>query len=383
MAEREPSESPTGPQAGRISQADIEVGRARIVRPDGSHDADAVPDLDDQQLQDLYRWMVLERTFDERMVSLQRRGELGTYASGRGQEASIVGSGYALEGDDWLLGTGREAAAMLLRGVSIRDLVLFWRGVGDAAKFMAEENAMIAISIGSQLPMTTGAAWGMALDDAESVVAAYFGDGATSTGTFHEALNFAGVLGVPAVFFCQNNQYAISTPFEKQTRAGTLAQRAVGYGIEGIRVDGNDVLAVYEAMREARALARGGTPAFVESVTYRMDAHTTSDDPTRYRDESEVEEWERQDPIDRYEAFLRSKGLFDEVDREGIVEEVEAEFRAGLEAADDYPEGDVEAVFEYLYAELPPNLEEQLAAFEALLEERPEINDYIERRPKG
>ena len=383
MAEHEPSESPAGPRAGRISQADVEVGRARIVRPDGSYDADAVPDLDDEQLRDLYRWMVLERTFDERMVSLQRRGELGTYASGRGQEASIVGSGYALGDDDWLLGMGREAAAMLLRGVSIRDLVLFWRGVEDAAKFMAEENAMIAISIGSQLPMTTGAAWGMALDGAESIVAAYFGDGATSTGTSHEALNFAGVLGVPAVFFCQNNQYAISTPFEKQTRAGTLAQRAVGYGIEGIRVDGNDVLAVYEAMREARALAREGTPAFVESVTYRMDAHTTSDDPTRYRDESEVEEWERQDPIDRYEAFLRSKGLFDEVDREGIVEEVEAEFEAGLKAADDYPEGDVEAVFEHLYAELPPNLEEQLAAFEALLEERPEIYDYIERRPKG
>ena len=382
MGERDQSGMTAGPRAGRISQDDIEVGRYQVLGPDGSYDQGAVPDLDDGQLRDLYRWMLLERTVDERMVKLQRRGELGTYGSGRGQEASIVGSGYALGPDDWLLGMGREAGAMLINGLSIRDLVLFWRGIEDASKYMAEQNMMIAISIGSHLPLVTGTAWGMLLDDADAVTAAYFGDGASSTGAVHEAMNFAGVLGAPAVFFCQNNGYAISTPFEKQTRARSLAQRAVGYGIEGIRVDGNDVLAVYDAMREARDIALAGTPVLLESVTYRLDAHTTSDDPTRYRDDDEVEQWRERDPIDRYEAFLRAEGLWDDIDPDGVVAEVEAEFEAGVQAANEYPERDVDAIFEYLYEELPPSLQQQLAEFEAFLEARPDAYDYIEQRGK-
>lgn len=382
MARHEPSETSAGPRAGRISQDDVEVGLYQILGADGTYEADAIPDLDDEQFRDLYRWMLLERTLDERMVKLQRRGELGTYGSGRGQEASIIGSGYALGEDDWLLGMGREAGAMLLQGLSIRDLILFWRGVEDAAKHMAEDNMMIAISIGSHLPLVTGTAWGMLLDDADAVTAAYFGDGASSTGAVHEAMNFAGVLGAPAVFFCQNNHYAISTPFEKQTRAKTLTQRAVGYGIEGIRVDGNDVLAVYDAVSEARDLARAGEPVLVESVTYRLDAHTTSDDPTRYRSDEEVAEWAQRDPIERYEEFLRAEGLWDDVDQEAIVADVDEAFRAGLEAANEYPVRDVDAMFEFLYAELPPNLREQLAEFGAFLDEHPEAHDHVEQRPK-
>jgi pyruvate dehydrogenase E1 component alpha subunit len=366
-----------------IDQGDFPVETYRIVAPDGSYDPDAVPDLDADALRDLYRWMRLERAFDERMVNLQRRGELGTFASGRGQEASIVGSGYALDGDDWLLGMGREAAAMLLQGVPIRDLILFWRGIEDAGRRLAEQNCMIAISIGSHLPLVSGVAWGMSLSDSDAVAAAYFGDGATSTGASHEAINLAGVLGVPALFFCQNNQYAISTPFEKQTRARSVAQRAVGYGIDGVRVDGNDALAVYDAVSRARERARAGTPVLVESLTYRMDAHTTSDDPTRYRSEAETEAWAERDPLDRYRAFLRSEGLWDGIDEGALERELNEEFDAALEAADAFEERPVEEIFEHLYEELPPPLRRELEAFEAFLEAHPEATEYIERRPKG
>ncbi|MCO8243760.1 MULTISPECIES: thiamine pyrophosphate-dependent dehydrogenase E1 component subunit alpha [unclassified Haladaptatus] len=373
----------TGPNRGRVSQEDLDVGRFRILAPDGSYDSDEVPSLDDEAFCDLYRWMLVERTFDERMVKLQRRGQVGTFGSGRGQEASIIGSGYALERDDWLLGMGREAGAMLLQGLPMRDLILFWRGVADANRELAKHDQMIAISIGGHLPVVTGAAWGMKLSDSDSVVAAYFGDGASSTGAVHEAVNFAGVLDAPAVFFCQNNQYAISTPFEKQTNARSLAQRAVGYGIDGIRVDGNDVLAVYEAVSEARDAARNGNPTLVESVTYRLDAHTTSDDPSRYRDQSEVDQWEERDPLTRYESFLRSEGLWGDIDREALVDDIDDEFDAALAAADEYEERSVREMFEYLYAELPPSLRRQLAEFEAFLEARPDADDHIEQRPKG
>ncbi|WP_266081480.1 thiamine pyrophosphate-dependent dehydrogenase E1 component subunit alpha [Haladaptatus caseinilyticus] len=372
-----------GADQGRISQENLEIGLFQILAPDGSYNSEAVPSLDDDAFRELYRWMLVERTFDKRMVKLQRRGQIGTFGSGRGQEASIIGSGYALKDDDWLLGMGREAGAMFLQGLPIRDLILFWRGLEDANREMAKHNQMIAISIGSHLPLVTGTAWGMKLADEDNVVTAYFGDGASSTGAVHEAVNFAGVLDVPAVFFCQNNQYAISTPFEKQTNARSVAQRAIGYGINGIRVDGNDVLAVYEAVSEARKAARAGNPTLVESVTYRRDAHTTSDDPGRYRNESEVEQWQERDPIARYESFLRSEGLWSEIDRETLVEEINDEFDAALAAADEYEQRSVDEIFEYLYDELPPYLQRQLVEFKAFLEERPDAYDHIEQRVKG
>ena len=375
-----------GGEAGAVpwlSQDDLPVETYRIVEPDGSYDPAALPDLDDGDLVDLYRWMRVEQRYAERMVNLQRRGQMGTVASGRGQEASIVGSGYALADDDWLIGMGREVSAMFLQGVSMRDMILFWRGVEDAAKFLARENCMIAISIGGHLPMATGIAWGMDLTGSDAVVAAYFGDGATSTGAVHEAINFAGVLDVPAVFYCQNNQWAISTPFEKQTNANTLAQRALGYGIDGIRVDGNDVLAVYDAVSEARERARQGHPVFVESLTYRMEAHTTSDDPSRYRDDADVERWREQDPVERYRRFLDSAGLWESIDDEAVVADVDAEFDAALEAADAFEERDAGELFRYVYEELPPSLASQLDYLETIIEERPEFADHVELRPKG
>ena len=366
-----------------LTQEDYPVETYRIVDPDGSYDPAAVPDLSDDQLVDLYRWMRVEQRFAERMVNLQRRGEMGTIGSGRGHEASIVGSGYALEDDDWLLGMGREITAMFIQGVRMRDMILYWRGIEDASKYLAQHNCMIGISIGGHLPVVTGVAWGMDLTDTDAVTMAHFGDGATSTGASHEGMNFAGVLDAPAIFYCQNNQWAISVPFEKQTNARTLAQRALGYGLPGVRVDGNDVLAVYEAVRQARERARSGQPVLVEALTYRVDAHTTSDDPSSYREDEEVEEWRELDPIERYRGFLEAEGLWSDVDDDAIVDEIDAEFDAALEEANAFEHREAGALFEYVYEELPPRLAEQLDDLETLLEERPEFYDHVEQRPKG
>ena len=366
-----------------LTQEAYPVDTYQIVDADGEYDPADVPDLADEALVELYRWMRVEQRFAERMVNLQRRGEMGTIGSGRGHEASIVGSGYALAEDDWLIGMGRELTAMFIQGASMRDMILYWRGIEDASRYLAQHNCMIAISIGGHLPLVSGLAWGMDLTDADTVAMAHFGDGATSTGASHEAMNLAGVLNVPAVFYCQNNQWAISVPFERQTNATTLAQRALGYGLPGIRVDGNDVLAVYEAVSEARALARQGRPALVEALTYRVDAHTTSDDPSAYRTDEEVAEWRDRDPIERYRRFLEAEGLWADLDDDAIVDEIDAEFDAALEEANAFEERGPGALFEYVYEELPPRLARQLADFEALLEERPELYDHIELRPKG
>ncbi|GAB7017266.1 pyruvate dehydrogenase (acetyl-transferring) E1 component subunit alpha [Halostagnicola bangensis] len=366
-----------------LSQGDLEIETYQVIRPDGSFDSDRVPDLDDEALRDLYRWMLLQRVYDNRATKLQRRGKLGTVASGRGQEAAIIGSGFALSDDDWIFPYGREAGAMLMHGLSMRDLLLYWRGIEDASKMEGANVFGLAISIGSHIPVATGKAWGMQLGDEDAVSFANLGDGATSTGAFHEGMNFAGVLGVPAVFFCQNNQYAISLPFDGQTNSNTIAQKALAYGMDGIRVDGNDVLAVYNAVSTAREWALEGNPVLVEAVTYRRGAHTTSDDPTRYRSDDEVEEWKDRDPLERYRSFLEETGRWDAIDEDAIEQEVEAEFDEAVQAADAFEERGIEEIFAYLYEETPPELERQLEEFRELLEERPDMYEYIEQRPKG
>jgi pyruvate dehydrogenase E1 component alpha subunit len=386
MTDRDPDGPPSAVAAGGgpqyLTQDELAVPTHQVVAPDGSYDPEAVPDLTEGELRDLYRWMVTDRVFSRRMVSIQRRGELGTFASSRGQEASIVGSAYTLDPDDWLH-MGRAWTATFMRGVPMRDMILFWRGVEEAQQSFAEHNTQVAISIGSQVPLVAGIAWGMALDGSDAIATAFIGDGATSTGSVHEGLNLAGALGLPALFYCQNNGYAISTPPEKQTGARTFAQKALAYGMDAIRVDGQDVLAVYDAVTAARERVRTGQPVFVESVTYRFDAHTTSDDPTRYRDDEEVREWEEKDPLERFRSFLENEGLWDGVDHDAIVDEAETEFDEALAAANAFERRAVRDVFAYVYDELPPELARQLAAFEELLERRPELSDYIEQRPKG
>lgn len=367
---------------GLLTQADLSVPTHQIVDPDGSYDPEAVPDLSAEELCDLYRWMVTDRVFSRRMVNIQRRGELGTFGSTRGQEASIIGSAFTLEPQDWLY-VGRAWTPMFMRGASMTDMIHFWRGIETAQQSFAKQNSQIAISIGSHVPLVAGLAWGMQLDDADAVATAYIGDGATSTGAAHEGINLAGALSLPALFFCQNNQYAISLNVEEQTGAKTLAQKALAYGIDAIRVDGQDVLAVYDAVMEARKRVKQGEPVFVESVTYRLDAHTTSDDPHRYRTEEEEQAWEENDPIERYRSFLESEGLWADIDHDAIVDEINAEFDAALEAANDFAEREVSEMFAHVYEELPPELQRQLTEFEQFLEEHPEAYDYIDQRPKG
>ncbi|AUV82679.1 2-oxo-3-methylvalerate dehydrogenase E1 component subunit alpha [Salinigranum rubrum] len=376
-------DSERAPTVEGLSQSDLTVETYQVVAPDGTVREGEVPAFTDDQFRELYRWLLLQRTFDDRMTKLQRRGQLGTYASGRGQEASIVGSGFALDDGDWLFPYGREAGALLLHGLSMRDLVMYWRGIEDASRMEGANVFGVAIAIGSHVPLATGKAWGMQLDGDDTVAFANLGDGATSTGAFHEGLNLAGVLSVPAVFFCQNNQYAISLPFEKQTGADTVAQKALAYGVDGIRVDGNDVLAVYNAVATARRRALDGRPTLVEAVTYRRAAHTTSDDPSRYREQAEVDEWAERDPLDRYRGFLAGRGLLDDVDEERVQAEVDELFDEAVAAADDYPHRDLAEMFVHLYEEPTPELESQLAWYRDFLDTHPEMAEYIHQRERG
>lgn len=366
-----------------FSQPDDVPPRYRIVGPDGEYDPDAVPDLGVETYRELFGWMVTQQVIDERMVKLQRRGEMGTYASGRGHEGSIVGFGAALEADDWLYPYGREATAMLINGMSLRDLLLYWRGVMDANRFPDANVFPIAIAIGTHVPVGVGYAWGMKLDDADAVMGVMFGDGHPSTGEVQAGLNFGGVLEVPAVFHCQNNGYSISMPFERQTAANSVAQKALAWGFDGLRVDGNDILAVYDATRRARERALDGTPVIVETVSYRLDAHTTNDDPSRYRTQEEVEYWEGREPVSRFREFLKAEGVWDEIDEEALRAAANDRFDEAKQAADAYETGGVDELFTYLYEELPPELERQLEEFEALLEARPDFWDHVEERPKG
>lgn len=366
-----------------LSEPEETPPRYRIVGEDGSYDPDRLPPLSDEELEELYRWMVLQQVIDVRMVKLQRRGEMGTYASGRGQEASIAGCAYALDDQDWLFPYGREGTALLIQGMPLRDLLLYWRGVEDANKQREHKVFPPAIAIGTHIPVGVGFSLGMSLDDSDAISALYHGDGHPSTGEYQAGMNFASVVDSPTLFYCQNNGYSISASFDQQTGAKTVAQKGIAYGLDGIRVDGNDILAIYDAVRTAREHVVEGNPTIVEAVTYRLDAHTTNDDPSLYREDDEVDEWEGKEPVSRFEAFLEEYGIWNDIDEEAIRAEANERFDQAKEAADAYEAGGVEQMFEYLYDEMPAELERQLAEFEQFLEERPDALDFIDHRPKG
>lgn len=367
----------------RTSVAGYNTDRYRIVGPDGAYDPADVPDFSPDELRTLLTGMLFQRRLDERMVSLQRRGELGTFGEGAGQDASIVGSAFAFQPDDWVFPTGRMSVVAWMLGVSVETLVMYWRGIPTAGRMEGTNCFPFAIEIGSHLPMAVGTAQGARLSDADHVVGAYVGDGGTSTGAYAEAMNFSGVRSAPFVLVNQNNQYAISVPYDQQTNAETLAQKALAFGIEGIRVDGNDVLAVADAALRARELALNGTPTILELVTYRMGAHTTNDDPTRYRTEDEVAAWKSQDPLERFESFLEDEGHLGDIDIDRIEEDLDQEISEGIDAADEVPEAEVDEIFDHLYDEMPGTLRDQRDAFKAILERRQDVYDHVEQRPKG
>jgi len=303
---------------------------------------------------------VLLRTYDERSLVYHRQGRIGTYAIFWNHEAMQAGSVHALAADDWIFPSYRESAIGLLRGMPASTVLHWWRGhpAGwwDPAAYRV---ASICVPIGTHVPHAAGFAWGEKLKGRSTVAIVYFGDGATSEGAFHEGANIAAVMEAPLILFCNNNQWAISTPLEAQTRAETLAAKAVGYGMPGIRVDGGDVLAVYEATREAAERARaGGGPTFIEAVTYRAAPHATADDPRLYIDLERVEEEKRNECVGRYERYLRRLGLLDDALREQVKSEALEVMRQGIAEAEAEPEPDPELLFDNAYVLPPPNLRE-------------------------
>src|SRR4051794_28591887 len=321
-------------------------------------DGDAVPDgevegLDENALLDLYRSLVLLRTYDERSVVYHRQGRIGTYAIFWNHEAMQAGAVHALSDEDWIFPSYRESAIGLLRGMPAATVLSWWRGHPAGWWNPTDYNtASICVPIATHVPHAAGLAWGKKLRGDASIAIVYFGDGATSEGAFHEGANFAAVMQAPLILFCNNNQWAISTPLSAQTAAPTLADKAVGYGIPAARVDGADVLAVYEATREAVERARAGDgPTFIEAITYRAAPHATADDPSVYIDPSRVEEERGREWVGGLGGSRRRAGVLDD----GLVGRFRAEaadlMRAGIEAAEAEPPADPELIFEHAYVD--------------------------------
>ena len=337
-----------------------ESGLRRVIG-----DGDTIPDgtvagLEDAHLLDLYRQLVLLRTYDERSVIHHRQGRIGTYAMYWGHEAMQVGAAYALDREDWIFPSYRESAIGLLRGMAASTVFSWWRG-HPAGWWSPREFAVasLCVPIATQVPHAAGFAWGTRLRKELTCTLVFFGDGATSEGAFHEGANFAAVMRAPLVLFCNNNQWAISTPLEAQTAAVALVDKAAGYGMPGLRVDGGDVLAVYEATAEAVERARAGEgPTFIEAVTYRCAPHGTADDPTAYVDGDRVEEEKRHECVGRFERYLRRRGLLTDELVEQVKQDALEAMREGIAAAEAEPPADPAEVFEHAYVDPPAGLQD-------------------------
>jgi pyruvate dehydrogenase E1 component alpha subunit len=319
------------------------------------------PNLPNDVLLKMYQTMVLGRTADLKAVQFQRQGRMLTYAPNHGQEAAQIGPMAAITNQDWLAISFRELNAMLYHGVTLEQLFLYWYGNERGSHYNEGVKVLpVNVPIGSQISHAAGIAYVSKIQKKDEVVIAYIGDGGTSHGEFHEGLNFGSVMNVPMVVIIQNNHYAISTPRSKATKAETLAQKAIGYGIPGIQVDGNDVLAMYVATREAVKRAKNGEgPSLIEAITYRMGPHTPSDNPKIYREDTEVATWEAKDPLKRFSQYLLNKSILtaetDQKYHEEANELVLSTFKnveaSGLES--------LEEIFEHTYAQMPPHLKEQ------------------------
>jgi len=336
-----------------------------ILSPDGTLAKGAKPKVGDQLLLDMLRWMLMSRVYDERATALQRQGKYGVFSPALGQEASVVGSAMALDpARDWIVPQYRELMAIVRHGYPLERIAANGMGrISDASRIPDGVNVLPnQVALAAQLQHATGLAWGLKLQKKDSVVMTYIGDGGSSEGDFHEALNLAGVMRAPVVFFLQNNQWAISTPRRRQSGTPSFALRAAGYGFPGGEVDGKDVLAVYEVAADAVQRARAGDgPTLIESHTYRMSFHNTTDNPSLYEDPKERDEAARRDPIERVIKHLTGRGLWsEERDRETRAS-VRAEVDAALERAATFPPATPSQVFEHVYAELPERVRRQRA----------------------
>jgi pyruvate dehydrogenase E1 component alpha subunit len=341
----------------------------QVLKPDGMIQPGFTPPLSDQETLSFYRKMLFIRLADQRGLLLQRMGRFGTYAPIWGQEACQVGSASQLQKGDWVFPAFREIGATLTMGVPLKSFLLYWMGNEMGSRAPEGINLVpVSIPVGTHIPQAVGAAWAAKLKGEKTVAVAYFGDGATSKGDFHEAMNFAGVFKTATIFFCQNNQFAISVPRSQQTASKTIAQKAIAYGFQGIQVDGNDLFAVILATKEAVEKARAGEgPTLIEGVTFRFGPHTTADDPTKYRTEEQIEPWKPLDPLVRLRLYLKGKGLWDEAVEQRITDESQKEIDEAVKEAEAVPAPQMDDIFEYVFAEMTPPLKEQLAYLKSTL----------------
>src|SRR4051795_4198913 len=355
----------------------VRLGFAAVakVAPD-EHDLRRVIDeerevdgLGPDDLLAIYRSLILLRTYDERSVVYHRQGRIGTYAIFWNHEAMQAGSVHALAEGDWIFPSYRESAIGLLRGMPPSTVLHWWRGHPAGWWNPAEYRvASICVPIATHVPHAAGLAWGEKLKGNSTVAIAYFGDGATSEGSFHEGANLAAVMQAPLILFCNNNQWAISTPLEAQTRSETLADKALGYGMPGVRVDGGDVLAVYESTREASECARGGGgPTFIEAVTYRAAPHATADDPSAYIDQERVEEAKQNECVGRYDAYLRRLGVLDDATADEIKAWAAQLMREGIAAAEAEPAPDPSLLFDHAFVDPPASFRSDLEDLRRIL----------------
>jgi pyruvate dehydrogenase E1 component alpha subunit len=344
-----------------IQQIDSSSIPYQILDPDGNQVGE-IPDLSAERMLSLYRFMQLGRAFSNKIIALQRQGRASTFGSLVGQEATAVGIAAPLQQQDWLTTSYREIASLFVKGVPIPTVAYSFRGFSPQ-NWPAETHCLpVQIVIGTQMLHAVGLAMAAKIAGDPIVAVGVCGDGATSEGDFNEALNFAGVYQAPVVLVVQNNGWAISVPRSKQSAAQTFASRGTGFGVPSELVDGNDILAVYDIMQKAVERARSGQgPTLVETLTYRIGAHTTADDPTRYRDTAEVEAWQAKDPIARFQKFLIRRDLLTEDRVLHIVEEIEEEVNESIRIAEAMPPMAPDSFFDYTMANLPPRLDEQRA----------------------
>ncbi|MCP5104703.1 MAG: pyruvate dehydrogenase (acetyl-transferring) E1 component subunit alpha [bacterium] len=327
------------------------------------------PDISDEAVLDAYKFMSFARTADLMAVSFQRQGRMYTYPPNLGQEAIGTAVGKLMRPEDWFVPAFREMSAWLLKGAKLSDIYLYWGGYEDGSKFSGAPNFLpFSVPIASQFVHAAGIGYAINYKKEDSVVYAVVGDGGTSEGDFHEALNFAAVWKAPVVFIIQNNQYAISVPVKKQTISKNLAVKSIAYGMPGIKVDGNDYFAMYRAAHEAKEHARAGKgPVLIEAVTFRKGAHTTSDDPSLYRTPEEEIKWDEKDPVKRLRGYLTSNGLWKEEDDAPLLEEYKKEAEKEFAVYENYPPYKVEDVFKYQFKDMPEDLKQQQIAYEKFL----------------
>ncbi len=336
-----------------------------IVSQDGSANENE-PQLPDDLLLKMYRLMMKARAYDDKAMKLQRSGRMGTYPPISGQEAVQVGSALALGDKDWMIPSYRDQASMMVAGVPIKSLYTLWMGNDYGNKLPAGVRSLPAsIPVASQTLHASGFAWAAKIKKEKMAVIVYFGDGATSRGDFHAAMNFAGVFQVPAVFFCSNNQFAISTRMKRQTHAETLAQKGIAYGIPSYRLDGMDVLATYVMVKDAMDRARnGGGPTFIEGLCYRFGPHTTSDNPDLYRSPKEVEKAKKEsDPITRFHNYLVKKKLWDSDQEKRLKDELADDVDKAAKEAEEAPVPSFDELFENVFATMPGYLKDELDYF--------------------